>query len=138
MAIQNISDRAAAYGIAGVTIDGNDPEAVYEVTRAAVERALSGEGPTLIEAKTYRFAPHTSDDDDKGYRPPDEIARWKRERDPIARYAARLARRGLLDDAGREAIEARVRQAITEASRQAEAMPDPAPTDLATEIFAAK
>jgi 2-oxoisovalerate dehydrogenase E1 component alpha subunit len=138
MAIANIADRAAAYGFPGVTIDGNDPEAVCEVTRAAVERALSDQGPTLIEAKTYRFAPHTSDDDDKGYRPPEEIARWKRERDPIARYAARLARRGLLDDAGREEIEARVRHAIVEASRQAQAMPDPTPSDLATEVFAAK
>jgi 2-oxoisovalerate dehydrogenase E1 component alpha subunit len=138
MAITNVADRAAAYGFAGVTIDGNDPEAVAEVTRAAVERALSGQGPTLIEAKTYRFAPHTSDDDDKGYRPPEEIARWRRERDPIARYAARLTRRGLLDDAGRDAIETRVRQAIVEASRQAEAMPDPAPNDVATEIFAAQ
>jgi 2-oxoisovalerate dehydrogenase E1 component alpha subunit len=138
MAIANVADRAAAYGFPGVTIDGNDPETVCEVTRAAVERALSGQGPTLIEAKTYRFAPHTSDDDDKGYRPPEEIARWKRERDPIARYAARLARRGLLDDTGREEIEARVRHAIVEASRQAQAMPDPAPSDLATEVFAAK
>lgn len=137
MAIANIADRAASYGFPGVTVDGNDPEVVCEVTRAAVGRALAGDGPTLIEAKTYRFAPHTSDDDDKGYRPPEEIARWKRERDPIARYAARLARRGLLGDTERDAIETRVRQAIVEASRQAQAMADPTPSDLATEVFAA-
>lgn len=135
MAIQNIADRAAAYGIAGVTIDGNDPEAVYEVTLAAAERAMAGDGPTLIEAKTYRFAPHTSDDDDKGYRPPDEIARWRRERDPIARYAARLLERGVLDEAGRDAIEGRVRAASADASREAQAAPDPAPRDLATALY---
>jgi 2-oxoisovalerate dehydrogenase E1 component alpha subunit len=108
------------------------------VTRAAAERALAGEGPTLIEAKTYRFAPHTSDDDDKGYRPPEEIAHWRRDRDPIARYAARLECRGLLDDAGREEIESRVRRAIVEAARQAQAMADPTPSDLVTEVFAAR
>jgi 2-oxoisovalerate dehydrogenase E1 component alpha subunit len=138
MAIANIADRAASYGFPGVTVDGNDPEAVAEVTRAAAERALAGEGPTLIEAKTYRFAPHTSDDDDKGYRPPEEIAHWRRDRDPIARYAARLECRGLLDDAGREEIESRVRRAIVEAARQAQAMADPTPSDLVTEVFAAR
>jgi 2-oxoisovalerate dehydrogenase E1 component alpha subunit len=137
MAIENVADRAAAYGVAGVTIDGNDPEAVYEVTQAAVALALSGDGPTLIEAKTYRFAPHTSDDDDKGYRPPDEIAHWRRDRDPITRYAARLIERGLLDEAERDAIEARVRAAIVDASHQAQSAPDPTHADLATEVYGA-
>src|SRR5690606_34159764 len=65
MAIENVADRAAGYGFPGIVVDGNDPLEVYRVTREAVERARRGEGPTLIEAKTYRFVPHTSDDDDR-------------------------------------------------------------------------
>src|SRR6266550_2764870 len=65
MAIQNVADRAAGYGFPGVVVDGNDVLACYEVARQAVERARRGEGPTLIEAKTYRFTAHSSDDDDK-------------------------------------------------------------------------
>ena len=74
---RNVADRASAYNMPGVIVDGNDVEAVYRATQEAVRRALAGDGPTLIEAKTYRLAPHTSDDDDRGYRPPEEIAVWR-------------------------------------------------------------
>src|SRR5207245_11349213 len=76
MAIANLADRAAGYGFPGVVVDGNDVLACYEVARQAVERARRGEGPTLIEAKTYRFTAHSSDDDDKRYRQAEEVAIW--------------------------------------------------------------
>lgn len=135
MAIEDIADRAAGYGMAGVVVDGNDADAVYLAAREAAERALAGEGPTLIEAKTYRTAPHTSDDDDRGYRPQEEIDYWKRERDPVARYARVLEERGLLDEAGRAEIEARVRRQIEEATAAAEAAPDPDPADIARGVM---
>lgn len=135
MAIANVADRAPAYGIAGTVVDGNDVEAVHRATRGAVERALAGEGPTLIEAKTYRLAPHTSDDDDRGYRPEEEKEFWRRERDPVSRYAAVLEERGLLDEAGKAEIAARVRAAIDEATAAAEASPDPDPADIAIPIY---
>lgn len=135
MAITDVADRAAAYGLTGACVDGNDPEAVYEVTRAAVERATGGGGPTLIEAKTYRLAAHTSDDDDKGYRPPEEIALWRRERDPLVRYAATLAARGLLDEVRRALIEEDARRTILAAIDAAEAAPDPDPADVAVPVF---
>jgi 2-oxoisovalerate dehydrogenase E1 component alpha subunit len=137
MAIEHVADRALAYAMPGVTVDGNDVEAVYLATQEAVRRALAGDGPTLIEAKTYRLAPHTSDDDDRGYRPPEEIALWRRERDPLTRYATTLEERGLLDAAGRAAIDERVRREIAEATTAAEAAPDPTPESIGAHLFAA-
>lgn len=137
MAVANVADRAAGYGIAGLTVDGNDAEAVYHATREAVARAQAGAGPTLLECQTYRTAPHTSDDDDRGYRPREEVELWKRERDPISRYARVLAGRGLLDEAKQAELDARVRQAIDDATAFAERSPDPDPTDLAVPVYCA-
>lgn len=136
MAVANVADRAVAYNLPGVTVDGNDVEEVYLATQEAVRRALAGGGPTLIEAKTYRLAPHTSDDDDRGYRPPEEIALWRRERDPIARFGATLEARGLLDAAARAAIDERVRRQIAEATAAAESARDPGPDSLAAHLYA--
>jgi 2-oxoisovalerate dehydrogenase E1 component alpha subunit len=135
MAIANVADRAAGYGITGTVVDGNDVEAVYQATRAALERARAGEGPTLLECKTYRLAPHTSDDDDRGYRPPEEIALWRRERDPIPRYARVLRERAVLNEQGEAAVAARVRQALDEATAATEASPDPDLTDIAIPVY---
>lgn len=135
MAVANVADRAVAYNMPGVTVDGNDVEAVYLATQEALRRALAGDGPTLLEAKTYRLAPHTSDDDDRGYRPPEEIALWRRERDPIMRFGNLLAERGLLDAAGRATIDERVRRQIAEATTAAEAAPDPVAASLAAHLF---
>ena len=93
-----IADRAAGYGMPGVRVDGNDVLAVYAVTRAAVERARAGEGPTLIEAVTYRIGSHSTADDAARYRDETEVAAW-RERDPIDRYRSYLLRAGTIDDA---------------------------------------
>jgi pyruvate dehydrogenase E1 component alpha subunit len=97
-----IASRAAGYGFPGIRVDGNDVLAVYAVTRAAVERAHAGDGPTLIEAVTYRIGPHTTADDPTRYRDEDEVARW-RERDPIERMRRFLVAAGVADDAFVEA-----------------------------------
>jgi 2-oxoisovalerate dehydrogenase E1 component alpha subunit len=93
-----IAARAAGYGLPGVRVDGNDVLAVYAVTGEAAERARSGQGPTLIEAMTYRIGAHSTADDDSRYRPGPEVDAW-RERDPIARYRTYLLGGGLIDEA---------------------------------------
>jgi pyruvate dehydrogenase E1 component alpha subunit len=95
---QTIAQKAAAYGIPGVQVDGNDLLAVYKVTREAVRRAHEGKGPTLIEAITYRFGPHTTADDPKRYRSEEEVAEW-RKKDPIVRVRTYLTAQGLWSDA---------------------------------------
>ncbi len=85
MAVDNVADRAAAYGIDGVVVDGNDVLAVYDVMAEAVERAYNGDGATLVEAKTYRIVPHSSDDDDRSYRSREEVEAWK-QKGPINRF----------------------------------------------------
>ena len=134
MAIENLADRAAGYGFRGVVVDGNDVLACYEVTRQAVERARRGEGPTLIEAKTYRFTPHSSDDDDKRYRQAEEVAIW-RQKDPIQRYATYLRESGILTDPVEREITERVDQQVDEATEYAEQAPDPTPDDLMTFVY---
>jgi len=134
MAIQNLADRAAGYGFPGVVVDGNDVLACYEVTRQAVERARGGEGPTLIEAKTYRFTAHSSDDDDKRYRQAEEVAIW-RQKDPIQRYATYLRESGILTDPVEQEITERVDQQVDEATEYAEQAPDPTPDDLMTFVY---
>ncbi len=134
MAIQDLADRAAGYGFPGVVVDGNDVLACYEVTRQAVERARRGEGPTLIEAKTYRFTAHSSDDDDKRYRQAEEVAVW-RQKDPIQRYAKYLREAGTLTDAVEQEITERVDQQVDEATEYAEQAPDPTPDDLLTFVY---
>src|SRR5699024_6042659 len=78
IASTNVSDRAHSYGMPGVTVDGNDPLAVYEAVKKARERAVNGEGPTLIEAVSYRFTAHSSDDDDRQYRESAEVEEAKK------------------------------------------------------------
>ena len=96
-------ERAAAYGFAGVTVDGNDVEAVFEAARAARERALAGDGPTLIEAVTMRMHGHAAHDDMK-YVPKEQVEEW-RKRDPIERQEARLRELGVDVDALRAEVE---------------------------------
>jgi 2-oxoisovalerate dehydrogenase E1 component alpha subunit len=134
MAIQNVADRAAGYGFPGVVVDGNDVLACYEVARQAVERARRGEGPTLIEAKTYRYTAHSSDDDDKRYRQAEEVAIW-RQKDPIQRYASYLREAGILLDPVEAEITERVIQQVDDATDYAEQAPDPTPDDLTTFVF---
>jgi pyruvate dehydrogenase E1 component alpha subunit len=115
-------ERAAAYGFVGVTVDGNDVEAVFEATRAARERALAGGGPTLIEAVTMRMHGHAAHDDMK-YVPKEQVEEW-RKRDPIDGQEARLRALGVDVDAVREEVQAEIDAATEEAL--AAPMPDPA------------
>ena len=92
----SIAEKAAAYGFEGVRVDGNDPLAVYRVTRDALTRAREGGGPTLIEAVTYRMGPHSTSDDPTRYRSEEEVAEWAK-RDPVRRFAEHLRKAGVLD-----------------------------------------
>lgn len=124
MHIQNIADRATAYGMPGIVVDGNDLLEVYRVAREATERARRGEGPTLVEAKTYRYRPHSSSDDDRTYRTKEEVDEW-RHKDPIIRFERYLEEQGLIDKEGEQAVRSRAKQAVDEAQRYAEAAPNP-------------
>ena len=127
-AIENIAERAAGYGIPGVTVDGNDVEAVHQAVGNAVARARQGEGPTLVESVTYRWKGHSKSDKNL-YRTKEEIAEW-RERDPILRFERAVLDRGVLDQAAVEAARAQATQDVRNAVRAANAAPDARPDDL--------
>lgn len=128
-----IAERASGYGIEGAVVDGNDILNVYATTAAAVERARAGEGPTLIEAMTYRYYAHTSDDDDKLYRTRDEVDQWRR-KDPIPALRRYLVEHRLLDQATEEAIDEEAATLVTAAADRAEAAPDP--DDALSHVYA--
>lgn len=111
--VEHISDKAAGYGIPGETVDGNDVDAVADAVERAVARARAGEGPTLIEAVTYRWRGHSKSDKNL-YRTKDEIAEW-RDRDPIAAYALNALESGLLSQEELDAAQAGARQDIRDA-----------------------
>jgi pyruvate dehydrogenase E1 component alpha subunit len=123
-------ERAAAYGFPGVKVDGNDPEAMFEATREARERALAGEGPTLLEAVTMRMHGHAAHDDMK-YVPQAQIEEW-RAKDPIDRQARRLEALGV----DVEAVRASVKEEIDGAVQEALAMPLPDPDSASEGVFA--
>ncbi len=133
-AIENIAERAAGYGIPGVTVDGNDVEAVHEAVGNAVARARQGEGPTLVESVTYRWKGHSKSDKNL-YRTKEEIAEW-RERDPILRFERAVLDRGVLDQAAVEAARAQATQDVRNAVRAANAAPDARPDDLLDAVYA--
>lgn len=120
-AIEDISARAAAYGFGGITVDGNDLQAVYEAVTAAVERARAGDGPTLVENVTYRWKGHSKSDKNL-YRTREEIAEWQA-RDPIARFEEAVRGAGSLTDAEIEAARKEATQDVREAIRTANAAP---------------
>jgi TPP-dependent pyruvate/acetoin dehydrogenase alpha subunit len=133
-AIENISERGAAYGIPGVTIDGNDVELVHETVREAVARARRGDGPTLVEAVTYRWKGHSKSDKNL-YRTKEEISQW-RERDPITRFERVVRDRAVLDEQAIEDTRSAATEAVREAARRANAAPDASPDDLLEAVFA--
>jgi len=135
MAVPNVADRAAMFGVHGVVVDGNDVLACYRVMSEAVERARRGEGATLVEAKTYRITPHSSDDDDRTYRGREEVEEWK-ERDPITRFTVYLTDKGLLTGSLVEEYEARARSEVDQAQAFAEAAPYPDPENALERVFA--
>ena len=131
----SVASRAAGYGMPGVEVDGGDVLACYAAAREAHERARRGEGPTLIEAKVVRLTSHSSDDDQRRYRDPAEVEALK-ERDPIPRFAGELRAIGILTDERDEQIRADVKAEVNDASKRAEARPDPQTSDAHERVYA--
>ena len=131
----SVAIRAQGYGFPGVTVDGTDPLACYAAAKEAHDRARRGEGPTLIEATVVRLTSHSSDDDQRRYRDPAEVDALKKH-DPIPLFANRLRAAGLLTDALEEQLRAEIKAEINEASRRAEARPDPDPATAERYVYA--
>lgn len=134
MAIENVADRAPGYGFPGVVVDGNDVLACHAAMKEAVARARGGQGPTLIECKTYRFQPHTSDDDDRTYRSREEVEAARRG-DPLLRFAGYLKGQELIDDGRLEAMAAEIKVDLDVAVDRAWNAPDPDPATLNRHVF---
>ncbi|MGD0876597.1 MAG: thiamine pyrophosphate-dependent dehydrogenase E1 component subunit alpha [Anaerolineales bacterium] len=132
--IEDIADRAASYGMPGVVVDGNDVIAVYETTKVAVQRARAGEGPTLIECKTYRWRTHFEGEPDT-YRPPEEVAAWLK-REPIAPYRQLLIDQGVITEADAQVIEKQVITELDEAVEFARQSPFPEPETALADLWA--
>ncbi|GIK64449.1 MAG: 2-oxoisovalerate dehydrogenase subunit alpha [Chloroflexota bacterium] len=124
MAVNDVADRAAAYGVEGLVVDGNDILACYDVMSYARDKAYAGDGATLIEAKTYRPVPHSSDDDDRSYRTRDEVEQWKK-KDPISRFQKVLLDRGVLTQNAINDLEAKAKSVVDSAQHAAEDAPYP-------------
>lgn len=134
LACESVADRAVGYGFPGVSVDGNDPLAVYQVVKKAVDRARRGDGPTLIEAKTYRLVPHSSDDDDRSYRSRKEVEAAKT-KDPLVGFRQYLQEIGLLSEKKIKEIEAHIQQEVDEATRYAEAAAYPSTDSLLQHVY---
>jgi 2-oxoisovalerate dehydrogenase E1 component alpha subunit len=135
MAVGSVAYRGPGYGMASVSVDGTDPLAVYRVVREAADRARAGEGPTLIESNVVRLTPHSSDDDDRRYRPESDREQ-ARHRDPLVFFGTYLREQGLLDDDLEAAARLRVQSAVAEAFERAEAAPDPSPESAFDHVYA--
>src|SRR5262245_23332409 len=128
---RTIAQKALAYGLPGIQVDGNDVLAVYAAAREAVGRARAGDGPTLIECVTYRLGVPTTDDDPTKYRSDAEVAMWE-QKDPLTRFKAYLEKRNLLEDG----LEQHVDEEIAEAIRRFEAVPAPDPLTMFDHVYA--
>ena len=132
-AIKNLADRAGAYGMLGVAVDGNDVVAVYKAAKEAVERARNGDGPTLIECKTYRHKGHSRFDPAK-YRPSEEVREWMK-KDPILRFRKKLIEEGILTEEEADQIDERITKAAKAAARFALESPYPEPEEALEDVF---
>ncbi len=131
---QTIAQKAVAYGIDGVQVDGNDILAVIVALREAIEKARTGGGPTLIEAVTYRLSMHTTADDPKKYRTDEEVSEWE-PRDPLPRFQRYLQRKKLLDEQLEQELDAEIKAELDEAVRKYEAYKFD-PTDFFNHMYA--
>ena len=131
----SIAKRAEGYGFPGVEVDGNDVLAVYEAAKEAFDRARRGDGPSLIEAKTYRLTAHSSDDDDRRYREREEVEEW-RLKDPIIRFEKYLEEAGVLDAEKKEEMAAGIKAEIDEAVEYAEDAPYADPEEALERVYA--
>lgn len=131
----SVAARAEGYGMPGIVVDGGDVLGCYAAAKVAHERARRGEGPTLIEARVVRLTSHSSDDDQRRYRDPSEVEHLK-EQDPIPMFAAELREAGVLTDEIEEAIRLEIKADINEATKAAEARPDPTSDDAHERVYA--
>ncbi len=132
--IEDLADAASAYGIPGEIVDGMDVEAVYEAVDSAKERALRGEGPTLIEAKTYRYRGHYEGDPEP-YRSEEEVQRWREERDPIESYTEYLVAEEILSEDEVASLRDTVEEEIATAVEFARESPPPDPETAYEDLF---
>ncbi len=130
----SLVDKALGYGIPGIRIDGNDILAVYTAVKDAVKQARMGNGPTFIEAVTYRAGPHTSSDDPTRYRPKKELATWQK-LDPIKRFENYLLKKGIISDNRVEEIRSSYDTEINELITKAEKLPPPSLETLFTDVY---
>jgi len=133
MAVENVADRAEAYGMPGEIVDGNDILEVWDSVTRAIQRARAGEGPTLIECKTFRMTGHSAHDD-AGYVPPELFEFWEG-RDPIKRFERFLMDRGVIARPAIEELEGRINREIDEAIQIAEKDPFPEPEDCLKDVY---
>jgi 2-oxoisovalerate dehydrogenase E1 component alpha subunit len=131
----NVAERAQGYGFEGVAVDGFDPVAVYGAVKRAREKAVAGGGPTLVEAKCYRFLSHTTDDDERTYRTREEVAQ-ERAKDPVPRFEQRLVERGVLSAAQIATMREEITRLVNETTDAVENEPLPAPETLYTQVYA--
>lgn len=134
LAIDNVADRAAAYGIKGIVADGNDMIAVYECAAAAVEHARSGKGPTLIEYKTYRHCGH-SRSDPANYRPEEELKKWQQHHDPLILMQKRLLDQKILDRKALEQLKKEVTAELQDAIEFARGEPSPSQEEVFDDVY---
>ena len=131
----SVAARAEGYGMAGVTVDGTDVLAVYEAATEAVARARRGDGPTLIEAQTYRLTAHSSDDNDRTYRTRDEVEEW-RAKEPLTRYRQYLLENNVATEDELAEIKARIDREVNDATDFAEHQPEPDAADTLLHVYA--
>ena len=138
VSVDHISDRASAYGIPGVLVDGQDALAMYEATSEAVDRARKGEGPTLIEGLTYRYEDHSlglaSVRRDQSYRSEEEVEKWKK-RDPIEVLKTNMMNQSLITQEEFDQLESKEKKAVEIAVDFARKSPFPAPEELYDDLF---
>lgn len=131
--IKDVSDRAVAYGISGVTVDGNDVMAVREAVIEAVKKARANGGPSLVECKTYRWRGHF-EGDPTVYRPDEELEQWKK-KDPIDRFVKVLKDQEILDDEGYKELRDKVKGQIDEALQFVQDSPEPDVSEITTDVY---
>lgn len=130
----SVHGRAAGYGMPGAVGDGNDVLESFKLVKEAVDRARAGEGPSLIELKTYRHYAHTSDDDDRTYRAKEEVEEWKR-KDPIPRFEKYLRSVDVIDDSRIEELREETKAEVAEGAKEAESADFPDPATGAAHVY---
>jgi pyruvate dehydrogenase E1 component alpha subunit len=133
-AADKIVDKAVGYGMPGERVDGNDILAMYQVAKEAVERARKGEGPTFIEAVTYRVGPHTSSDDPSRYRDQEEVENWQK-KDPVQRFKKYLIQKGVLTDEQDKELWDHYDNYINDLIAEADKRPKPPMRSMFTDVY---